>query len=279
MMINDSYNVVLLREPKMFDYKTATEKAKEWVMPARKIQELCRKGTISGAKKYGGVWFIPAQAENPLKQGNELIALRGTKKKILEKAIELFSQQTFELVTVKQIADEVGIAPSAVYNHFGSKQDVLDAIYELCKVYHTMDRPDLEGIEPLMEDGSLMDFMNFMDYHYAPEHKEFMLQCVKIVFQRAFFDEKARTLFRYLVFDGGFAFAKEVLEKANETGRFLPFDPEMLASYRLMCRGYLLMSILIDVQKENEVLEKHIHDVDMLLAERLDIKEENRNGY
>ncbi len=53
-----------------------------------------------------------------------------TKKKILEKALELFSTQGYDSVSVGEIAKAVGIKAPSLYNHFPSKQAIFDAIVE-----------------------------------------------------------------------------------------------------------------------------------------------------
>ena len=53
-----------------------------------------------------------------------------TKRKILDKALELFSTQGYDAVSVGQIAKAVGIKAPSLYNHFPSKQAIFDAIVE-----------------------------------------------------------------------------------------------------------------------------------------------------
>ena len=53
-----------------------------------------------------------------------------TKQKILEKALELFSTQGYDAVSVGQIAKAVGIKAPSLYNHFTGKQAIFDAIVE-----------------------------------------------------------------------------------------------------------------------------------------------------
>ena len=53
-----------------------------------------------------------------------------TKQKILEKALELFSTQGYDSVSVGEIAKAVGIKAPSLYNHFPSKQAIFDAIME-----------------------------------------------------------------------------------------------------------------------------------------------------
>ena len=51
-----------------------------------------------------------------------------TKRQILDAAIEQFSKRGFTAVSIRDISGAVGIKESSVYNHFSSKQDILDAI-------------------------------------------------------------------------------------------------------------------------------------------------------
>lgn len=53
-----------------------------------------------------------------------------TKKKILEKALELFSLYGYDSVSVSEIAKTVGIKAPSLYNHYPSKQAIFDAIVE-----------------------------------------------------------------------------------------------------------------------------------------------------
>ena len=53
-----------------------------------------------------------------------------TKQRILDKALELFSTQGYDAVSVGEIAKAVGIKAPSLYNHFPSKQAIFDAILE-----------------------------------------------------------------------------------------------------------------------------------------------------
>lgn len=47
------------------DYMTAREAAEQWGLAERTVQQLCRAGWISGARKFGGAWAVPAGTEKP----------------------------------------------------------------------------------------------------------------------------------------------------------------------------------------------------------------------
>lgn len=51
-----------------------------------------------------------------------------TKQRILDTAINLFAEKDYNSVSIREIAKEVGIKGSSIYNHFESKEDILDAI-------------------------------------------------------------------------------------------------------------------------------------------------------
>lgn len=52
------------------------------------------------------------------------------KEKIFDISIDLFSQFGYDGVSIRQIAKEVGIKESSIYNHFKSKESILDEILD-----------------------------------------------------------------------------------------------------------------------------------------------------
>lgn len=52
-----------------------------------------------------------------------------TKEKIFTTAVRLFSKKGYYGVSLQDIAGEVGIKKSSIYNHYGSKEEILDKIY------------------------------------------------------------------------------------------------------------------------------------------------------
>lgn len=62
-----------------------------------------------------------------------------TKQRILDKALELFSTQGYDSVSVGEIAKAVGIKAPSLYNHFPSKQAIFDAIMEATAAQYESD--------------------------------------------------------------------------------------------------------------------------------------------
>lgn len=66
------------------------------------------------------------------------IAIRAkTREKILKSSMKLFGQKGFEQTSVNTIAKEAGISKGLIYNHFETKEDIVEGV-----VYMLMDHGD-----------------------------------------------------------------------------------------------------------------------------------------
>ena len=67
-----------------------------------------------------------------------------TREKILAKALELFSMQGYDSVSVGEIAKAVGIKAPSLYNHFPGKQAIFDAIVESTAAQYEADTDQID---------------------------------------------------------------------------------------------------------------------------------------
>src|ERR1700685_3312054 len=72
-----------------------------------------------------------------------------TRERILDSALELFTEQGYEKTSLRDIAERLGTTKAALYYHFERKQDIL---LELHLRLHALGRETLEQLE-LLEDG------------------------------------------------------------------------------------------------------------------------------
>lgn len=56
---------------------------------------------------------------------------QGTRDRILDAALEVFSERGFDGATVRQIAAKVGVSDPALYAHFKSKQEIFESLLRL----------------------------------------------------------------------------------------------------------------------------------------------------
>lgn len=60
---------------------------------------------------------------------------RNTRQRILEESMKLFSVNGFNNVSIRTIAEAVGVGNSALYKHFKSKQEIFDEIVSYSVIY------------------------------------------------------------------------------------------------------------------------------------------------
>lgn len=82
---------------------------------------------------------------------SQIKSKKSTKEKIFDISIDLFSQKGFDAVSVREIAREVGIRESSIYNHYKNKEAILDAIIDYFMSELTLSSPPEEEMEKLME--------------------------------------------------------------------------------------------------------------------------------
>ena len=64
---------------------------------------------------------------------------RDRRRAIISAAERLFARRGYARTSMKQLAAAVGVSDAALYNHFASKRDILDALYEERGFYHAME--------------------------------------------------------------------------------------------------------------------------------------------
>jgi AcrR family transcriptional regulator len=79
-----------------------------------------------------------------------------TRAAILQAGFGLFARQGYHGTSMRRIAHEAGLAPSAIYNHFSGKEAlfaaVLDAYHPYRKVMQALDDADGDSVEALVRD-------------------------------------------------------------------------------------------------------------------------------
>jgi len=238
----------------MKNYKTIKEKAIEWNVSLQHVQYLCRGGKIEGAIKRAGAWFIPDDTPNPIKNtksGTKGFQFIGTKNKIFNSAIKLFMMKGFNNVTLRDLADDVGIRQATIYNHFKSKQEILDAIYDFYCHYYLKDRPSMEDMEPVIQNATPLEIIGKIRYDFQEDYEQEMSDITKIIFQMLAIDDRAREIGKSLMVDEGVKYVEDIFNRGIEIGRFAPFNTHALAVFINSVRIFSLYNWIVDPSPAN----------------------------
>ena len=124
-----------------------------------------------------------------------------TKEKIFEVSIDLFSQYGYDGVSIRQIAGEVGIKESSIYNHYKSKESIIDEI--LNYYIHEMTKEEI----PLAQASKNLDvsFEYFykagLDLYISKLSEDKMMKITRIILIESYHNEKIKNFVKVAIIE------------------------------------------------------------------------------
>ena len=173
-----------------------------------------------------------------------MIEITGTKEIIFDSFIEMTSSLGYENVSMRDIAEKVGIKVASIYNHFESKQKILDCVYEYYSIHYFDNRMPIEEMKKMIENASAGEIVRtFARTYESSDQKKYvrMILITKIVYMRLFQDSVANKMFSEHNMDDS-QYVVDVLRHGIEIGRIKPdFDAE--AFFDVLIDSYTMMGI------------------------------------
>ncbi|MFP4442330.1 MAG: TetR/AcrR family transcriptional regulator [Spirochaetia bacterium] len=154
---------------------------------------------------------------------------RKTANRILEHASELFAEGTFRGVTVRMIAEKSGIRESSLYNHFESKADILDTLYEnymACRLGIWKNEDEIEGMINFMGPPEILKTLFFS---IQQRMNGTFLNTVRIILAERYTDPKAASLYYQTMVAEPVEFYEKLLNKLIKKKLIKPIDSRQFA--------------------------------------------------
>ncbi|HAY72570.1 MAG TPA: TetR/AcrR family transcriptional regulator [Ruminococcaceae bacterium] len=160
-----------------------------------------------------------------------------TKQKILDKALELFSLNGYDAVSVGEIAKAVGIKAPSLYNHFPSKRAIFDAIVESTSALYEHDTDkinihvqdvsrDISLFEEIDEDALCQKVRQIFLYSL---HNETISRFRKMLTIEQFRSSELAELYSQRYVERITAYHSEIFRSLIAAGIIADEDPETLA--------------------------------------------------
>lgn len=124
-----------------------------------------------------------------------------TKDKIINVSIDLFSQFGYDGVSVRQIASEVGIRESSIYNHFKSKEEILKAIMEYYIEVMTSDEIPLEQAALNLDKGFDYFYKAGCDAFLSKLEEDNMMKITRLFFIESYHNDDVRNFLKSKIID------------------------------------------------------------------------------
>lgn len=153
-----------------------------------------------------------------------------TKDRILEAAIELFAEKGFGEVSVREITRAVGIKESSLYNHFLSKQQILDEIFDYLKrQIDALTMPE-EAVAAMMANITPEAFIEIsMKGFYTFLGNPLFVKIWRILSIERFTNKRALELFNTHFIDEPMEYQAKVFAALMDMGHMPRTNPKVLA--------------------------------------------------
>ncbi len=187
-----------------------------------------------------------------------------TKEKIFDVSLDLFSKKGYDSVSLREIADEVGIKKSSIYSHYSSKEAILMDIFEyftdLFKYDELLNSKDLI----LSEDNSILLENPEMFYHQGSEAirelflNERNLKIWKLIFIQMHYNENIRIFYQNEILVKPLLFWNGFFTILKENGIIKPdCNPKLLAKEYYSFPIYLLLEMCA---KYDDIPQEYLDD-------------------
>ena len=192
-----------------------------------------------------------------------------TKKRILDEALTLFSENGYGNVYVAQIAEAVGIKAPSLYKHYKSKQDIFNAILDEMKKSYDKQASmlnisgedavsDAEVYSDIGEDELVRMatglFLYFLHDDYAQKFR-------KMLTIEQFRDSELARLLTKEYADDPLSYQSAMFSMLCEKGVLRKYDPDVMALHFYAPIYFLLTVCDREPQRETEsteLLKRHI---------------------
>lgn len=153
-----------------------------------------------------------------------------TKEKLFQAAIDLYSKKGYGNVSIRELGAVVGIKESSIYNHFSSKQAILDEITAyFIKVFDQQTPPAVVAADYIAgcDEDAFITLAKQSYQHYIND--PLVRKIWKILSMEKFSNPDVNALLKKTLIDDAIAYQTEVFKILNERGILVAEDPEAIA--------------------------------------------------
>lgn len=153
---------------------------------------------------------------------------KDTKERILTAALEMFSQKGYDGTNIRELTASLGLVKSALYRHFGSKEEIWNALLDEMIAYYGARFGSAEHLPPVPDslEGLVALTMGMVEFTI---HDEKVVKTRKLLSIEQFRDERARDLATKHFLTGLTAMFTPLFQGMMDKGLLIRDDPAMLA--------------------------------------------------
>ncbi len=124
-----------------------------------------------------------------------------TKEKIFDVSIDLFSQYGYDGVSIRQIAGEVGIKESSIYNHYPSKESIIDEILNYYIQEMTKEEIPLAQASKNLDVSFEYFYKAGLDLYISKLSEDKMMKITRIILIESYHNEKIKDFVKVAIIE------------------------------------------------------------------------------
>lgn len=198
-----------------------------------------------------------------------------SKERIIDAAIDLFSEKGFFETSVRELAERSNLQVSSLYSHYSGKEEILKSVLDYYqKEMGRTSIPDEKLDEVIsrysLEDILLKGFDMIIDTTSSPR----INKIIKILVMEMYRNEAVREFYQQWYLNANMSVMEKVFSKLKEQGKIGNADTELLASmYNALINFYYHEYYILKLNNKNtdllvEKIKKHIVLFVNLIKER-----------
>lgn len=161
---------------------------------------------------------------------NGVVIHNHNKNSILQVAIDLFSQNGYNAVSIRDITREVGIKESSLYNHFKSKAEILETIYYNFRMDIAKIIPPLGNLDAIVSSMDIEKFLTQGFQNFLEHIQNLKMEKIwRIIYLEQVRDQVAREIYLNDIVNGICDCMAIVFEKYIALKQIHPHDPRLLS--------------------------------------------------
>ena len=187
-----------------------------------------------------------------------------TKTRIFNASLRLFAFDGVENATTRGIANAAGIKSASIYNHYKSKDEILEDCYKYFVDYSGELRPTKEKYLPILKNGTKEEVINIPNYDIPKDKYENLIYALIVTFTRIHTDSRARDIYIQNK-NNALAYLNEFFETGIDIGRFARFDYHPVAHAYLIIKLNAAHSVSIEPDGNDHMLENQAKILRLLI--------------
>ena len=185
-----------------------------------------------------------------------------TKEKILLTALQLFAKDGYEAVSVRNIAEELGMTKGALYRHYKNKRDIFDSIVErMIQIDakraedYQMPAEQYDSMSDSYENTSLADIEKYtMDQLKFWTEDDFAAQFRRMLNLEQYRNPEMAELYSRCIIAGPVAYMEDLFRELIKKGVLKEENPRQLA-VEYYAPLFLLIHMTDKIEEKEEYME------------------------